>query len=435
MPDAPSPRPPVNAWFSQPAADRLAFVMEMMRELSRQTEPADAVRVYGEWVRKISNADARISLSRRGLDRPNVRVTSSPATGRGLDPWSQRDQLPILEGGLLSDLIWKGEAVLLNDVRIDPADPSAGHLAGVRSLAAIPLFDGGEAVNMIVLGRFDAGAFTDDHFAENVWLSNLFGRSTSNLVTKKELEVTTARLERQMHSVGEIQRSLLPATLPTGGGIDAAAYYETSELAGGDYYDFVDFPDGKLGLLIADVSGHGTPAAVIMAVTHAISHAWGGYTGSPADFLTFVNRQLATQYTKNTGTFVTAFAGVFDPATRRLAYCSAGHNPPRVKRADGGPAGILEAAPALPLGIDADEPYADAFQIIAKGDTLVLYTDGITEARSPDGELFNTDRLDAAVQACDTSAEALIACVMDHVATFTKNAPPQDDRTLLVLRM
>lgn len=407
----------------------------MMRELSEQTEPAQAVKVYGAHVGAILQADARISLSRRGLKKGQVLVTQSPQFGRMVDPWAERDALPLIEGGVLADLAWGEDAVVNNDFVLDPKDPAAKHLQGVRSFTAIPLFDGGENLNMVILCRFDAHAYDDNYLPEHVWLSNLFGRATANLVVRKELERAYDRIDRQLRVVADIQKSLLPIDLPKVPGIDVAAYYNTSEHAGGDFYDFFELPDGKLGIFIADVSGHGTPAAVIMAVTHAIAHTRPGDPSPPGEVLTFVNRHLASRYTNGTGTFVTAFYGVYDPKTRKLTFASAGHNPPRLKRAAGGPNGIIESTPALPLGIDEAEPYADAVQILEKGDTLVLYTDGITEARGPDGELFGTDRLDAAVAGCCQPAQQLIDSIITQVNAFTNGQPNADDQTLLVIRV
>ena len=433
--DAPPRRPAVNSWFRQPADVRLPAVMDMMRDLSRQTEPGDAVKVYGSHVGKILDADSRVSLSRRGMERPKVMVTQSPVFGRAIDPWLERDALPMIEGGILADLIWGDEPVVINDLRIDPSDPSAPHLDGMRSLAAIPLFDGGEALNMVIICRRDANAFTNDFLPEHVWLSNLFGRATANLVLRKELERTYARLEQELQVVADIQRSLLPKTLPSRPGLDVAAFYQTSQHAGGDYYDFFELPSGELGLLVADVSGHGTPAAVMMAVTHAVAHTRPGRPHPPSAVLSFVNRALCERYTGGTGTFVTAFFAIYNPATRELTYSSAGHNPPRLKRGNGGPNGVIDAAPALPLGIDADEPYTDATQRLCPGDTLVLYTDGITEARDPTNELFGTDRLDAVLAGCNDSAQTLVDCTVAAVEAFTQSGPVQDDRTLVVMRV
>ena len=436
MADATNERLPVNHWFTQPDDQRLAYVVDLMRDLSRQTDPGEAATLYGKRVGPIFNADARLSLSRRDLQSPAVRITNSPLFKRPSDPWNQRGTLPVVEGGLLAELIYRGEPRVINDLVIPADDPAAAHLVGVRSLVAIPLYDGGEAVHMVVICRHDVGAFADEsHFPEHVWLSNLFGRATANLVTRRELEKAYGRLEKELQTVAEIQRSLLPEELPKMPGIDVAAYYRTSALAGGDYYDFFDLPDGKLGLLIADVSGHGTPAAVMMAVTHAVAHAHHGPPAPPGQLLSYVNQKLCKNYTKATGTFVTAFYGIFDPATRELCFSSAGHNPPRIKRAKGGPNGIVEADPALPLGIDADEPYHDASQRLEPGDTLVLYTDGITEARDPSGELFGTERLDAALNVCHASAQDLVDCTVNSVDAFTGGGVPTDDRTLLVLQV
>ena len=108
------------------------------------------------------------------------------------------------------------------------------------------------------------------------WQGNLFGRGTSNLVLRNQLGEALTALDRELEVVGEIQKSLLPQTLPTIKGFDIAASYLTSARAGGDYYDFFPLNNGRWGLFIADVAGHGTPAAVLMAITHAIAHSQPG---------------------------------------------------------------------------------------------------------------------------------------------------------------
>src|SRR5207244_2587168 len=130
---------------------------------------------------------------------------------------------------------------------------------------------------------------------ELVWLSNLFGRATNNLVLSEELQRAYQTLDRELKVVGQIQRSLLPARLPTIPTLDLATHYQPSQRAGGDYYDFFPLPAGKWGIFIADVSGHGTPAAVLMAVTHCIAHTHPGPPQPPAKVLDYLNRHLATR--------------------------------------------------------------------------------------------------------------------------------------------
>ena len=155
---------------------------------------------------------------------------------------------------------------------------------------------------------------------------------------RERVEELLRELDSELKAVGEIQRSLLPIELPAVHGLDIAASYQTSHRAGGDYYDFFLLPPTRLndhrhrfGILIADVSGHGTPAAVLMAVTHSIAHGFEQPDRPPADLLAFVNRRLCDGYTTNNTAFVTAFYAIYDSATRQLTYSSAGHNPPRLR--------------------------------------------------------------------------------------------------------
>src|SRR5205085_5870619 len=136
--------------------------------------------------------------------------------------------------------------------------------------------------------------------------------------------------------------------------------------AGGDYYDFCELPDGRFGILVADVAGHGTPAAVLMAVTHSIAHTHHEEPEPPSRLMTFINRHLSARYTNSNGSFVTAFYGIYDPATRRITYARAGHNPPRIRH-NNGEIVSLARGDNLPLGIDADEVFCDVTETLEVG--------------------------------------------------------------------
>jgi sigma-B regulation protein RsbU (phosphoserine phosphatase) len=229
--------------------------------------------------------------------------------------------------------------------------------------------------------------------------------------------------------------SLLPERLPQIPSLEIAAHYQTSQRAGGDYYDFFALPDGRWGILIADVSGHGTPAAVLMAVTHSIAHTLSEEPEPPSRLMCFINRHLAARYTNANGTFVTAFYGIFDPKTRQLTYSRAGHCPPRVKRCARGVIDGLDAAPSLPLGIDGDEQYEDITETFESGDVIVFYTDGIIESRSPSGDLFGVERLDEVIADCNPDAESIIRRTLLMLEEFTNDAPPPDDLTMLIAKV
>ncbi len=168
---------------------------------------------------------------------------------------------------------------MINDFEVAPDDPAAEFLAGHGSLVAIPLLDQGVALNMVVHLRREPAAFDPEMLPEHVWTANLFGRATNSLVLAGTVKTAYEEIDRELKAVAAIQRSLLPAKLPELSSLKLAAHYETARRAGGDYYDFIPLPGGLLGILIADVSGHGTPAAVMMAVMHSIVH---NYPGEPA---------------------------------------------------------------------------------------------------------------------------------------------------------
>ena len=420
-----------------PWRERLAFSVDTMREISRQTDPEKMVELYAKRMRRVMPSDGFISLSRRKMPAGHVRVTRSTLFIEKLNPWKFADRLPVLTSGLLVDLIYGNEPVVIDALDVPADDPGRAFFGANRSLVAIPLFDGGEAVNMVILLRAAPAAFDRESLPEHVWLSNLFGRATNNLVLSNKVRQAYDALDRELHAVAEIQRSLLPTKLPEIPGLDVAAYYQTSRRAGGDYYDFFPLPDGRWGILMADVSGHGTPAAVLMAITHSIAHTFADPKSPPGDLLAFVNQRLALAYTNGTGNFVTAFYAVWDPARRQLTYSSAGHPCPRLRKADGAIVD-LDGDHGLPLGILEVELFPNNVRELGSGDTLVLYTDGITEARDRRGDMYELERLDSAVAMHAGSrgdAEAVMAGLLNDLADFADGCPPGDDRTLLVARV
>lgn len=418
------------ALISPDPAERLEYVLSMMREISRQTDPQTLVRYYGSRMRQVIPSDAGISLSRRDLAFPHYRITRSTRWENVINPWKSRDKLPLFQGGLLAKLIYDEVPLIIDDLKVDPSDPAYEYLQGMGSLVAIPLFDQGKSLNMVVQLRREARSYGPERLPEHLWMSNLFGRMTQNLVLSDELRHAYEAVDREMQVVADIQRSLLPVEMPTIPTLELAAHYQTSQRAGGDYYDFFELPNGKWGILIADVSGHGTPAAVMMAVTHSIAHTLHVHPDPPSRLLDFINRHLTARYTNGNGTFVTAFYGIYDPKQRTITYANAGHNPPRHRQ--GNKIIPLAGGHNLPLGIDADETYTDDSRTFAPGDELVFYTDGITEARDPRHDLFGVDRLDEVLCAPHDGVKDLLRRVLLAVESFTGGAPPTDDRTLLV---
>lgn len=404
-----------------------------MLEMSRQNDPQAMVRAYGKRVRDLVARDRNLSLSRRDLAYPSFRITRFSEWTEEINPWKEPHRLPLLSGGILAELIYGNRPRLIEELRLELNDPAAEYLDGQGSLIAIPMFDQGESLNMVVSTRSVARGFDPERFPEIFWMASLFGRATHNLVLKSEVQAAFQAVDRELKIVADIQRSLLPRRMPDMERLRLAAHYETSQRAGGDYFDFFPLADGRWGLLIADVSGHGTPAAVVMAVTHSIAHLYPGDSGQPRDLLEFVNQHLTRRYTDSFDAFVTAFYGIFDPRHRTLTYSSAGHNPPRVLRHDNHAVVDLPLEPNFPLGLSEQFVCRDQTYQFQSGDRLVLYTDGIPEAMSPNGEQLGMAGFDQAILDCEESdAEGLLRKILERVVEHTGSASISDDRTLVV---
>jgi sigma-B regulation protein RsbU (phosphoserine phosphatase) len=438
VPPVIAPAPTASASASIAAAawpERLAAIEATMREMSRQTEPNEMVKAYGARMREFYQYDGIVSLSRRNMPEPKYRVTRYSGWDKPLDPWKDVDKQPVLAGGVLGALLYGDRPVFINDFRPDPSDVGYEFLRDARSLIAIPHYDAGVALNMVVTFRKQPNAVDPEKFPELVWLSNLFGRATGHLAMARQLREVNAELDREAKIIADIQRSLLPESLPVIPGMTLAASYQTSKNAGGDYYDFFPLEDGRIGMLIADVSGHGSPAAVLMAVLHAIAHLHARASEDPAHFLRAINRHLCDRYTRDSGTFVTGFYGVYDPRSRRLDYSSAGHNPPRLRvgfAGDEGPVLSLDQAQGLPMGVLHDAEFPRHHIDLDPGDALVFYTDGITEAKNRAGTMYDTPRLDAVLARRHPNARAMLDAIHADLATFTEGVPPGDDRTLVI---
>ena len=169
--------------------ERLTSITDAMREMSLQSDPLEMVQAYGKRVRQWMPADRWLSLSRRGLDAPEYRITRSSTWTETIDPWHQKERLPRFSGGFLAELVYGNEPRLIDDITslFAPDDPARDYLDGMRSLIAIPHYDQGDGLNMVVSMREEAGSFDPERFPEWVWVSGLFGRVTHNMVLRNVL--------------------------------------------------------------------------------------------------------------------------------------------------------------------------------------------------------------------------------------------------------
>jgi sigma-B regulation protein RsbU (phosphoserine phosphatase) len=224
----------------------------------------------------------------------------------------------------------------------------------------------------------------------------------------------------------------LPANAPDVPGVDLAGVTSACRTVGGDYYDFLVYPDSRVAILVADVAGKGMPAALMMSNLQARVQVLLESPDSLGESVTRLNKAVAANCPENR--FITFFVGVIDPASGEAVYCNAGHNPPLIVRRGGAVEKLTEGG--VILGVLPRFTYHETRVRLEPGDALVLYSDGVTEALRPDSdEEFGEDRLAATVQDhVGESADSILSAVVNAVAAFSEGSPQADDLTVVVAR-
>jgi serine phosphatase RsbU (regulator of sigma subunit) len=245
--------------------------------------------------------------------------------------------------------------------------------------------------------------------------------------------VEKERLERELELARELQRSILPNEFPSTQGFACAARYRPARQVGGDFYDVFSVKHGKVGLVMADVADKGMPAALFMALTRSLIRAEAGRSESPRDVLLRVNNLLLEM--SRAERFVTVFFGILDPGQGTLVYARAGHDRPIWCSPETGQLAFLEGSGML-LGMVEPVTLEEVHLELAAGDSLILYTDGITDAQSSSGESFGVDRLHQAVlTTSNRSAQEMCNGIFSAVEHFQQGLAQFDDIALLVARL
>lgn len=294
------------------------------------------------------------------------------------------------------------------------------------------LINGAKAIGQ---GRIDhrVQLHTEDEFED---LANAFNRMTSNLKDQmSKLERTTADKEgllKELEIARNIQQRLLPSKPPDISGVEIAANNIPAREVGGDFYDFIPVDEAHWGLVIADVSGKGMPAAMFMGLSRTIVRASTTGNLSPASAITQANELICRDSTS--GMFVTLFYAMID-SSRIIRYVNAGHNPPLLFRA-----GMDQPVPlktkGLALGVKQGINLHELQEQLESGDLLVLYTDGVTEAVNDSGEAYGTGRLmDIVRENRNEKSGEVLDAIQKDVITFAGHQPQFDDITMVILRV
>jgi serine phosphatase RsbU (regulator of sigma subunit)/anti-sigma regulatory factor (Ser/Thr protein kinase) len=315
--------------------------------------------------------------------------------------------------------------------RLNFASPLLDKLRAEGAKMVVPLVAQGELIGLLNLGprRSEQEYSADDRGL----LTNLAGQAApavrvAQLVRQQQIEAQAReRLEQELRVARLIQQTLLPRELPELAGWKVAAYYQPARAVGGDFYDFIQLSDGRLAVIVGDVTDKGVPAALLMATTRAHLRAATDRFERPGQVLAHVNDVLAPDIPRNM--FVTCLYAILDPATGQIVFANAGHDLP-YRRALTSAAEIR--ATGMPLGLLPGMTYEERETTLNPGESLLLYSDGLVEAHNPRGEMFGFPRLGQLI-AAHAGGAGLIDYLLEQLRTFTGPDWEQEDDTTLVL--
>lgn len=323
------------------------------------------------------------------------------------------------------------EVAELSTVELNSPGLDALREAGIKIVA--PLVFRGEVVGLLQLGeRMSTQDYSPDDFR---LLNSLVAQAApafrvAQLAEQQKAEALNAeRIQQELRVAGLIQHTLLPREVPSLPGWAVAAFYRPARAVGGDFYDFIAYPDGRVGFVIGDVTDKGMPAALLMATTRATLRTMAQRLEQPGEVLRRTNNAICPDVPPSM--FVTCLYAILDPASGHLTYANAGHNLPY--RHIGAQVSELRAT-GMPLGLLPDMPYEVYETDLLPGERLLLYSDGLVEAHNPQRDMFGNPRLEELLTGRDDTSGALIARLIGALEQFSgPDWEQEDDITLVVL--
>jgi sigma-B regulation protein RsbU (phosphoserine phosphatase) len=418
--------------FSQPSGDRLALLYRLSQTFNSSLDLDEVLNRVMDEVIAATRAERGFVMLREADGRLNFRVA------RGMDQETIDDPQFQVSRSVVEQVAREGGAVLTSDAQADDRFSMRRSVMslGLRSILCVPLRIKEEVSGVVYVdNRLQAGIF----FQADLELVTAIASSAAIAIENARLyqvAVEKGRMERELQMAREVQASLLPRETPQVSGWEFAACWQPAREVAGDFYDYIPLDGGQIGLVIADVSDKGMPAALFMALTRSIVRASVGRAPSPADGIAHANRLICADSTS--GMFVTLFYALLDPASGEFTYVNAGHNPPLLcKQSDcadrSGPTQL--ARTGMVLGVLEDAPFEQHTLHLDPGDLVLLYTDGVTEAMDAQEQEFGMERLQRVLLGQrDAPAAGVVATLEGAISDFAASAAPFDDIAMVVLK-
>jgi sigma-B regulation protein RsbU (phosphoserine phosphatase) len=413
--------------------DKLRMLLDITKKISRSLDLQEVLNLVMDTLDSLLPYDAAGIFVLKCVDKESVSEAQEPCVFqaeavRGYDIDELTNLHLKIGEGLIGHVALTAEPINIPDVRSNPMYINARN--ETRSEMVAPIISNTEVIGVFDLESDELNAYSEDDLQVLMLLASQVAIIIEKVMLHEQL-IEKKRLEGQLEVARQVQLELLPAKDPQLEGYDISAYNFPTEEVSGDYYDWVQIFDDQIGLVIADVSGKGVPAALLMAFLRASLRAATHIGYSPQVSMAKVNYLLWESIERNQ--FITAFYGILDATNKTLSYTNAGHNPPLLLNKDGKSRFIERGS--LPLGMFKDTRYHEYYLTTEPGDTLVLYTDGVTEAQSPLGEEFGRSRLAEAVKKNrHLAAREIITAVHNEVIEWTEGQGSTDDVTFFVIK-
>jgi serine phosphatase RsbU (regulator of sigma subunit) len=319
--------------------------------------------------------------------------------------------------------------------KLDLDSPAVRAMKAAEVKLVVPLVSQGELIGLLNLGpRLSQQEYSAD---DRKLLSDLSTQTApavrvAQLVRQQQQEAQEReRIEQELRIARLIQQTLLPKMLPELPGYDVAAYYQPAREVGGDFYDFLELEDSRLGIVVGDVTDKGVPAALVMATTRTMLRAAAQRLFSPGEVLRRANEALVTDIPPNM--FITCLYAILEPESGRIVYANAGHDLPyrrRVGRSDGAAEELR--ARGMPLGLMPGMSYEEKEIVLEAGESVLFYSDGLVEAHDVHREMFGFPRLQGLVGTHRSGGSSLIGFLLSELTRFTGEEWEQEDDITLV---
>jgi serine phosphatase RsbU (regulator of sigma subunit) len=409
------------------------LLLEIAQKISGTLDLEEVLNHLIETVRSVVPYDAagifvlnRSALPLRSGDPTNL-IAGMATKGFERKP-AGRDLMLKAGKGIVGHVINTGESVVAADVRLDPR-----YIAGraqTRSEIAVPITINRQVIGALNIESDRPGAFTNADVELLQFFANAAAISIERAMLHQQL-LEKKRIESQLEIARKVQASLLPKRPPNLPGYDVAGINLPTWQVGGDYYDYIEFPNSHCGMAIADVSGKGVPAALIMATFRAALRTQVRNDFELYHIMEAVNGLLAESL--GSSEFVTAVYGILDPEAGRFIYTNCGHNPPLLLRSSGG-SDLLDRG-GMVLGVFPESRYEADTVTLDPGDALILYTDGVIEVTDRRDVEFGLERLEATLRThWSLPAHAMIESVVNATQAYSKADGYSDDFTLLIVK-